>query len=438
MNKTVNQGSKYTDSKIDYMERGELEKLQLKRIKETLRWASENSRFYRELYKEISIKTINSFSDFRKLPFTTKKDLVNNYPFGNLCVPQKEVVEVHFSSGTTNRPVPTYMTQEDLLLSNEALARTWYMQGVCSNTVFGMLASYGLFSAGLLNHYAIQKLGAFVIPISSSSTDKTIGLLKDYSINATAAVTSYYLYLVNRIRELGYSKDNFNLEIAIAGGEPFTENQRDYIEKNLGTELLDQYGISEINTGLAGECKLKNGLHILADYAYPEIVDTETGEVCEEGKSGELVLTTLAKRASPLIRYKTGDMASITYKKCGCGRTLPRISKIMRRKGGTLFYKGRKIEREFVISFMEDQDDYLDPYIWKLILSGNMGNQKMFFRVLVKGDNNQKDCLRKLEMEFKKKAGINVKAKLFSESELKSLEEDKLKHFVDRRKEVGK
>src|SRR4030042_6251463 len=232
--------NKYYDKKIETLDANSLKKLQTAKILSMLNYVKKYSPLYSKMYKNIDLNEIKSLKDFETLPFTTKQDLVKCYPFGSLCVSKRSVSEVHFSSGTSNKPIPTYLTERDLKLSNKALARTWYMQGVRKGTVFGMLASYGLFSAGLLNHYAIQKIGAFVMPISSSSTDKTINLLIEYKVEEIAAVASYYLYLINKIKESRLNKNSFNLKIAIAGGEPFTDSQRKYIEENLGVKLLDQ------------------------------------------------------------------------------------------------------------------------------------------------------------------------------------------------------
>ncbi len=301
------------NKQIETISNEELKKLQFNKLIKTLHIAKDGSKFYKGLLNNMDIDKFRNLNDVHNLPFTSKHDLINLSTYDNLACDINDLVEVHFSSGTTSNPIPSFMSQGDLRKSIKFLARTWHMQRVRSTTIFCMLAYYGLFSAGLLNHYAIQHLNAFVIPASSNSTDKTISLLKYFKVDTTAAVASYYLYLIEKMKQLDIDPIVFNLKQVILGGEPFSEDQRHYIENSLKAEVFDQYGLCEINTGLAGECKYHSGLHILADYAYPEIINPETLELCKEVEIGELVLTTLEKEASPLIRYRTGDMNYLNY-----------------------------------------------------------------------------------------------------------------------------
>lgn len=409
----------------------DLKILQIKKLKKVLNFTLENSVFYKKKFSLMNVK-IKSLDDFSsKVPFTTKEDLLQNGKYDNLCVPRNKIAEVHFSSGTSNKPVPSFLTKNDIKESNKYLARTWYMQGVNNDSVFAMLASYGLFSAGMINHYAIQNIGAFVIPAGSSSIVKTLNIFKEFGVNSCAAVSSYYLYLINIAESNGINLKDLKLEHVIAGGEPFSEKQRLYIEKKLNANLYDQYGLCEINTGIAGECSEKNGLHILADYVYPEIIDPVTEKLLSDGEEGELVLTTLSREASPLIRYRTGDITSITHKQCSCGRTMPRISRIKRRVKETIFYKGIKIEKSYIATLLEGVDKYLNPYIWQVEVNSVEGKDEFVCRfVLI--NNNKKD-IKYIESYMKKSLGFTVKVIVFSEDDLHQMGIVKLKNFVDNR-----
>lgn len=410
-----------------------LRSLQDKKIRDVLKFVVEKSYFYKNKKNLTSDNTnFSSLEEFsEKIPFTTKEDLINLEKYDNLCVPEEDIIEVHFSSGTSNKPVSSFLTKKDIKESNKYLARTWYMQGVRHNNTFAMLASYGLFSAGMINHYAIQNIGAFVIPVGSSSIIKTLNIFKEFSVDSCAAVASYYLYLINIAELNAVNLKDLKLQHVIAGGEPFSENQRRYIENKLNVSLYDQYGICEINTGIAGECLEKNGLHILADYVYPEIVDPLTGKKLGDNMEGELVLTTLHKEASPLVRYRTGDITSITHEPCPCGRTMPRISRIKRRVTETIFYKGVKIEAAYISRLLEGLSDYLNPYVWQIEINYVLGRDKFIFKIIP--TKNNKKIINYIETHLKKSLGFNVKIIIFNETELQQMGTSKVKNFIDNR-----
>lgn len=412
---------------------GTLRVLQLKKLQEAVAFAAERSVFYQGKKKLSRETRFNSFEEFaERVPFTTKEELVASEPYENLCVDRRDVIEVHFSSGTSARPVHSFLTRKDIAEGSEYLARTWYMQGVRRESVFGMLASYGLFSAGLLNQYAIQRIGAFVIPIGGSSVDKTLDLFQRFGVDSCAAVASYYPYFITVAREKNVAIDMRLLHV-IAGGEPFSENQRMYVERALGATMYDQYGLCEINTGLAGECGEKNGLHILADYAYPEIIDPETGVPLAEGLEGELVLTTFYKEASPLVRYRTGDLTSISYEPCACGRTMPRVARIKRRVTEVLFYKGIKIEKSFVGALMEKLQDVVNPYLWQLEVTAEHGRDHLVMKVVA--HEKRDSILEFVSSHLRERFGFTVVVRAFSSDERARLGTTKLKNFLDSRTE---
>ena len=423
----------FWDKQRETISVGDLRVLQLAKLQKTVAFVAETSEFYKRR-KKFSAHDANfdSLDDFsKKIPFTIKEDLLQGETYENLCVDKKDIIEVHFSSGTSARPVYSFLSKKDIREGSEYLARTWYMQGIRQESTFGMLASYGLFSAGLLNHYAIQEIGTFVVPIGGSSTLKTLDIFRNFSVDSCAAVASYYPYLITIAKENSIPLHELKLRHIIAGGEPFSEDQRSYVEKELGATMYDQYGLCEINTGLAGECSEKNGLHILADYAYPEIINSETGENLGENQEGELVLTTLHKEASPLLRYRTGDITSITYEPCICGRTMPRIARIKRRVTDVLFYKGIKVEKEYVAQLMLDLQDCVNPYIWQMEISVVYSRDEIELKVVLEKDNEKE--IGRVAKCLLDSLGFKVNVRVFTQDELNQLGSSKLKNFIDHR-----
>ncbi len=423
----------FLDAKRETISLEDLKALQLKKLKRTVAFVAEKSDFYRHK-KNISIgaarlASLAAFS--KKIPFTTKQDLLQCGLYENLCVPKEEIAEVHHSSGTSSKPVYSFLTQKDIQASSAYLARTWYMQGVRKESIFTMFASYGLFSAGLINHYALQHIGAFVIPVGNASAIKAFEIIDGFGSDSCAAVASYYPYFVATCEANSIPLKDLGLKNLIAGGEPFSEKQRQYIEKKFGADLYDQYGLCEINTGIAGECTEKKGLHVLADYVYPEIVDPKTGEVLGDDREGELVLTTFHKDASPLVRYRTGDITSITHATCPCGRTMPRIARIKRRITDTLFYKGVKIEKPHIADLLEELSEHLNPYIWQMEVKTVLGRDELLLKITptTKG----KKTMDHITAHVQKKIGLNLKLAAFEQDELLRLGSGKLKHFIDKR-----
>jgi phenylacetate-CoA ligase len=409
-----------------------LRSLQLQKLRHSVRYAAEKSPLYKDKKRLVPADAaFSSLEDFSSLPFTTKANLLTDDVFENLCVPRGEIAEVHFSSGTSNKPVPSFLTAKDLKESSTYLARTWHMQGVRADSIFTMFASYGLFSAGFLNHYALQRIGAFIIPAGNASAMKTLELLKGFESDTCAAVASYYLYLVAMAETNGFDLKSLALKHMVAGGEPFSEKQRGFIEQAFGAQLYDQYGLCEINTGIAGECAEKDGLHILADYVYPEIIDPETGGPLPEGAEGELVLTTFHKEASPLIRYRTGDITSITYAPCRCGRTMPRIARVKRRAVDTLFYKGIKIEKPFIAQTLEELSERINPYMWQMEINTAAGRDELVLKIALVHEGD--DTVGHVTGHLEKKLGVRVKVAPFGSDELSRFSTGKLKHFIDNR-----
>lgn len=321
----------------------EMEALQSERLQNLVAYVLANSVFYQNKFKEagISAGDIRDISDLRKLPFTRKTDLRDNYPFGMLSAPLRDVVEIHASSGTTGNPTVVAYTRNDIKLWSEVMARTLVVAGANPDDILQNAYGYGLFTGGLGVHYGALELGASVIPMSSGGTKRQLKLMHDFKSTVLTCTPSYALFMAEEAREMGYDPRKSPLRIGIFGAEPWSDGLRREIEDAWDITALDIYGLSEIiGPGVAQECPAKNGLHIYNDVFFPEVINPKTGEVVDEGEDGELVITTLTKEAIPLIRYRIGDIVSITYERCSCGRTQPRISKIKGRTDDMLIIRG--------------------------------------------------------------------------------------------------
>ena len=324
------------------MSREEIHKLQSARLVKMVDRVYHSVEFYRKKMQQMGIEPgdIKDIDDLNKLPFTTKNDLRDNYPFGLFAVPESEVVRIHASSGTTGKATVVGYTRRDIDIWQECVARVLAMAGVGKQDKIQVAYGYGLFTGGLGLHYGAENLGATVIPMSTGNTQKLITMMQDFGATAIACTPSYLLHIAETLEEAGQIK-NIQLKAAICGAEPWTENMRKEIEAKLNIKAYDIYGLSEIlGPGVAADCKYHNGLHVYEDHFVPEIINPETLQQCKEGEVGELVFTTLTKEALPLFRYRTKDLTSISYDKCECGRTLARISRFKGRSDDMLIIRG--------------------------------------------------------------------------------------------------
>lgn len=330
---------------------------QLHLLNETLRLARNSELYKLKLHK--CPKKLDDIAELKNLPFTTKKELRDCYPFGSLAVPVKDVVELHTSSGTTGKTTLSYLTRGDLKASSRAISESWKCFGINNKSRVQFMMSYGIFSGAPLNTYAIQELGALVVPAGIQSADKQIQMLIDFKIDTAVATPGYYFYLFDYLKEKGISLQKLSLKRGIAAGEIYSDVVRKKIEDKFKIKIFDHYGLCEVNTGIAYECKFKNGLHVLDEYVFPEIINPENGQILPPNTDGELVLTTLNKKASPLIRYRTGDITAIKSGKCPCGRNGIRIERIKRRVDDLIFIKGIKIDpyelKEHIFEVTEDR-----------------------------------------------------------------------------------
>jgi phenylacetate-CoA ligase len=328
---------------FECMERDELRRVQGERLRETVERVYFNVPYYRNKMQEAGLapENIQTIEDIVKLPFTTKNDLRDTYPFGMFAVPMSEIVRLHASSGTTGKPTVVGYTRNDISTWSEVMARTLTSAGADRNDFIQIAYGYGLFTGGLGLHYGGEKIGASVIPVSGGNTNRQLQLMHDFGTTVLACTPSYALHLAEAIEESDIDINELKLKTGVFGAEPWTENMRREIEHKLKVKAIDIYGLSEvIGPGVAFECMEQKGLHISEDHFYPEIIDPETLQVLPEGSFGELVFTTITKEGLPLIRYRTRDLTSLNHKKCNCGRTLVRMDKCLGRSDDMLIIRG--------------------------------------------------------------------------------------------------
>lgn len=324
------------------MSRDQICTIQEARLIKTVNQVYHNVEPYRRKMQNVGLEPgdIRHLDDLQKLPFTTKDDLRDNYPFGLFAVPKSEIVRIHASSGTTGKATVVGYTRRDIEVWSECVARCLTMAGLGKNDTIQVAYGYGLFTGGLGAHYGVENLGATVVPMSTGNTQKLITMMIDFEATGLMCTPSYLMHIAETINEMGV-RDKIKLKATVNGAEPWTENMRIKIEEMLGVNAFDIYGLSEImGPGVAMDCIEHKGLHIAEDYFLPEIIDIDTHENLGEDERGELVITTLSKEGIPLIRYRTKDLTSITYKKCACGRTNARIARFTGRSDDMLIIRG--------------------------------------------------------------------------------------------------
>jgi len=328
------------------MPRPELAQLQLERLQAAVNRGYKNVAFYHRLFQTTGLapEDIQAREDLQSIPFTTKTDLRDAYPYGMFGVPLREVVRLHASTGTTGKPTVCGYTHTDLRNWSELVARMLAGGGVTKDDVVQIFFNYGLFTGAFGVHYGAEQIGASVIPASSGATRRQVVLMQDFRTTVLVGNPSYALHLAEVMEEMGVGPASLALRTGIFGGEPWSERMRSEIESRLHLTAFDNYGISEvIGPGVAFECEHKQGLHLNEDHFLAEIVDPETGAPREPGETGELVLTTLTKEALPLLRYRTRDLTSISYEPCPCGRTTARLARIMNRCDDMIIVRGVNI-----------------------------------------------------------------------------------------------
>ncbi len=354
------------DPKNEQISRGELEKLQLERLKKQVAYVAEKSPFYQRVFKENRINPgdIESLSDISRLPFTSKLDFRDNYPFGLLCVPMNQVVRVHSSSGTTGKPIIAPYTKGDIDTWAEIMARTLATAGVTSDDVLQNSYGYGLFTGGLGFHYGAECLGATVIPTGGGNTKRQILLMQDLGTTVITCTPSYSLILNETAIEMGVDLRESKLRVGVFGAEPWSEQMRKDIQGKIGISAINIYGLTEIiGPGVSTECPCQCGMHIAEDHFLAEIINPDTGEPLPYGETGELVLTTLTKEAQPVIRFRTKDITSLNPEPCECGRTHVRMSRITGRTDDMLVIKGVNVFPSQIESVLLDVEGVEPHYM---------------------------------------------------------------------------
>ena len=347
------------------MDRESMKKLQLERLQQTVRTCYEKVPFYKKKFDKMGIKPedIKSLDDITKLPFTTKYDLRDEYPFGLNAVPMDQIVRIHASSGTTGKPLVGTYTKNDIDNWAEGAARVLAVGDVGPGDVVQVSYGYGLFTGGLGAHDAAGKLGAVQLPTSAGNSEKQIMLMKDFGSTALCCTPSYALHLCEVMAKMGVKKEDLKLRVGFFGAEPWTWGIRREIEEKMGIKAIDIYGLTEMSgPGVGGECEYQDGTHIWEDMFYPEIINPETLEPVAPGEEGELVFTSLCKEAMPIIRYRTRDLTHLIYEPCKCGRTAVRIGKILGRSDDMLIIRGVNVFPSQIESVLSEFDAFTPQY----------------------------------------------------------------------------
>lgn len=413
-----------------------------KKLREMVERVYYNVPFYRKRMQEINVvpEDIKTVDDLKKLPFTTKQDLRDNYPYDLFAVPMSEVVRVHASSGTTGKPTVVGYTRKDIVTWSEVVARTLYCAGIARNDYIQVAYGYGLFTGGLGIHYGSEKVGATVIPISGGNTRKQIQLMQDFGSTALACTPSYTLYLAEALNELGVNPESLDLKVGILGAEPWTDSMRKMIEERLAIKAIDIYGLSEIiGPGVASECEFQDGLHINEDHFIPEIIDPKSLDVLSPGEKGELIFTTITKEGLPLLRYRTRDLTRLNYEKCECGRTLVRMEKCLGRSDDMLIIRGVNVFPSQIESVLLDMGETEPHYLLIVDRVNNLDVLEVWVEV---EDQFFSDEIKQLE-ELTDKIRANLESTLGLRAKVKLVEpktiersEGKAKRVIDKR-ELG-
>jgi len=342
----MKQRTVYWDKPVETLKRPALEKLQLKRLQETVTCVAKLVPFYQGKFAESGLKAsaIKSLEDVRRLPFTTNADLRATYPAG-MVAHRNRAMRLHTSSGTTGKPKAIFFSKKDIHNSAELIARSLVATGVTQEDILQNMMTYGLFTGALVMHYGAEKIGMLVIPAGPGNTEKQLLLMQDFRSTVFHTTPSYALYFADFLEKRGVDpRKHLSLRKGFVGAEPYTEETRRKIEKALGVDIYNSYGLSEMNgPGVAFECEQKAGMHLWEDHFLLEIVDPKTGEVLPDGKTGELVLTSLCREAMPLLRYRTRDITSVMAESCPCGRTHRRLRRITGRSDDMLIVRGVNI-----------------------------------------------------------------------------------------------
>jgi len=433
------EGGFHPASAPDFLPETALREVQLRRLRAVVGRAYDKVELFRSRMQErdLTPASIQSLEDIARLPFTVKADLRDTYPFGLFASPMGDVVRLHASSGTTGKPIVVAYTREDVEVWSEVMARTLACCGLHRGDIVQNAYGYGLFTGGLGAHYGAEALGATVIPISGGNTDRQVMLMRDFGSSAICCTPSYFTHLVERAGELGVDLRELPLRVGVFGAEPWSDGMRAHIETAAGIKAYDIYGLSEIvGPGVGIECSEQHGLHIFEDHFYPEIIDPETSEVLPEGAEGELVLTTLSKKAMPMIRYRTRDITSLISEPCPCGRTIRRMKRIGRRSDDMFIIRGVNVFPSQVEAALLQVEGTLPHY--QIILSREGGLDQMTVEVEVTAEvfsdkvRALEDVRRRIAQAIEHILGIRVGLRLVEPRTIER-SQGKAKRVIDQR-----
>lgn len=425
---------------IETASRDKLKEIQNERFVKMIERIYYNVPFYRKKLQECGLepKDITSIDQLKDLPFTTKDDLRDNYPYGLFAVPQSQIVRLHASSGTTGKPTVVGYTRNDLQTWSEVVARSLTMAGVGKDDIIQIAYGYGLFTGGLGVHYGAEKVGASVIPISGGNTKKQLQLMVDFGSTVIACTPSYAAYLGESMVSEGIDRKDIRLKAGIFGAEPWTNELRRQVESLLGLKAFDIYGLSEIiGPGVSMECECQQGMHVFEDHFIPEIIDPKTLEVLPYGEIGELVFTTVTKEAMPLLRYRTRDLTRLNATKCDCGRTLVRMEKCMGRSDDMLIIRGVNVFPSQVEAVLLEMSETSPHYQLVVNRENNLDTLEINVEV---DDQFWSDEIKVLE-NLKKQIQHNIASTLGISAKINLVEplsiprsEGKAKRVIDNRK----
>ena len=405
---------------IETMERQEMLELQNERLQIVVNQAYSNVDFYRRKFDEVGLNPddIKSLADLKRIPFTSRKDLMENYPYGMFAVPLRDVVRLQFPLGLYGNPIVIGYTREDLKIWRELVARIMIGVGITEHDIIQVAFNYGLFLGAVRFNQSAELIGAAVVPTSIASAEVQIRIMRDFRSTALASTPSFALHIMEAMGKKGIDPRTLSLKIGLFGAEPWPEDVRQVIEENLGIKAYDIYGVMElVEPGVAGECVARAGLHIFEDHFLPEVIDPQTGQVLDGGQEGELVITTLTTSAYPLLRYRTSDVTSLHTERCSCGRTMARMDRVLKRTDEMISVRGINVFPEKIQEVLASIEG-IGP-VYSMVVAEKRGmNDQLKVRVeakeeILEGQEERRITLQEIiQLALRRALGLRVEVEL--------------------------
>ncbi len=405
---------------IETMERQEMLELQNERLQIVVNQAYSNVDFYRRKFDEVGLNPddIKSLADLKRIPFTTRKDLMENYPYGMFAVPLRDVVRLQFPLGLYGNPIVIGYTREDLKIWRELVARIMVGVGITEHDIIQVAFNYGLFLGAVRFNQSAELIGAAVVPTSIASAEVQIRIMQDFRSTALASTPSFALHIIEAMGKKGINPRTLSLKIGLFGAEPWPEDVRQVIEENFGIKAYDIYGVMElVEPGVAGECVARAGLHIFEDHFLPEVIDPQTGQVLDGGQEGELVITTLTTSAYPLLRYRTSDVTSLHTERCSCGRTMARMDRVLKRTDEMISVRGINVFPEKIQEVLASIEGIGPAY--SMVVAEKRGmNDQLKVRVeakeeILEGQEERRITLQEIiQLALRRALGLRVEVEL--------------------------